>query len=508
MSGAEPAPATVAAGRELRLAVVGAGPAGMAAAVAAADGGIAVTVIDSGPSVGGQFYRQPAARLRARAPQRLHHGWRTWRSLKSRFDRRIGAGRIRVLSDRHVWFAERIGDEYRVHALIGPEQQRSIVVESDAFLVATGAYERVLPFPGWTLPGVVTAGGAQAMLKGSLVLPGREVVVAGTGPLLLPVAAGLADAGAQVKALIESTGRRRLARLAPALAAHPDKLAEAAGYAARLAAHRIPIKYGHTVVAAHGQDRVEAVTVAALDDKGEVIPGSEARIACDSLAIGHGLLPHLDLALTLGARVEGDYVPAVWVDSEQRTSVPGLWAAGETTGIGGVALALVEGEIAGRSVAAWAQGPQRAWLDEDHARDPAWSHAEQKRRGLRGFFAAVDAAYSPPAAWTERLTEDTTICRCEDVRAGAIRSAIADYGASDLRTVKLLTRAGMGWCQGRVCGAAVAGLIAEGGDGARVAATSVTAQRPFARPVPLGALAGLDLAELDGAGQEEESSDE
>jgi len=522
--------AAAKADRELRLAVVGAGPAGMAAAVAAADAGIAVTVVDSGSSVGGQFYRQPAARLRARAPQRLHHGWRTWRALKSRFDQQVSAGRIQHLADHHAWFAERIGDEYRVHALIGPEQQHSVIVEAGTLLLATGAYERVLPFPGWTLPGVVTAGGAQAMLKGSLVLPGREVVVAGTGPLLLPVAVALADAGAEVKALIESADRRSVARLAPTLAAHPDKLAEAAGYAARLAAHRIPIKYGHTVVAAHGRDRVEAVTVAALDAKGQAAPGSEVWIPCDSLAIGHGLLPHLDLALTLGARVEEDAVPAVWVDSEQRTSVPGLWAAGEATGVGGAALALVEGEIAGRSVTAWSQGPQRAWLDEDHARDPAWSHAEQKRRSLRGFFAAVNAAYSPPASWTTRLTDDTTICRCEDVRAAAIRSAIADDGANDLRTVKLLTRAGMGWCQGRMCGPAVAGLIAERDGNGRataiatsVTATSVTAQRPFARPVPLGALAGLDQAELDlvavdgaaldvaepdVAGQEEESTNE
>jgi len=499
--------AVTGSGRQLRFAVVGAGPAGMAAAVAAADGGVTATVIDSAASVGGQFYRQPAARLRARAPRRLHRGRRTWRALTSRFDRHVAAGRIRFLPEHHVWFCEQVGDGYRVHALLGPEQQHSAVVDADALLLATGAYERVLPFPGWTLPGVVTAGGAQAMLKGSLVLPGREVLVAGTGPLLLPVAVGLADAGAQVKALVESAGRLDLAKLAPSLAAHPDKLAEAAGYAARLAAHRIPIKYGHTVVAAHGRDRIESATVAEVDAKGRVRQGTETQIPCDSLAIGHGLLPHLDLALTLDARVEADGTPAVWVDSEQRTSVPGLWAAGETTGIGGAALALVEGEIAGRSVAAWSQGPQRAWLDEDHARDPAWSHAEQKRRSLRGFSAVLDAAYPPPAGWTERLTEDTAVCRCEDVRAGSIRSAMTDYGATDLRSVKLLTRAGMGWCQGRMCGAAVAGLIAEH-SGDEHAAASVAMRRPFARPVPLGALAGLDLPETELAGQEEESNSE
>src|SRR5579862_452029 len=141
--------------RDARLVVIGAGPAGMAGAVAAADGGLVVTVIDAGSAAGGQFYRRPAARLHARAPQRLHHGWRAWTALRSRFDRHVAAGRIRHLADHHVWFAEPAGDSYRVHALVGPEQERSICVDASALLLATGAYERVLPFPGWTLPGVV-----------------------------------------------------------------------------------------------------------------------------------------------------------------------------------------------------------------------------------------------------------------------------------------------------------------------------------------------------------------
>lgn len=492
----------------LRLTVIGAGPAGMAGAVAAADAGVAVTVVDSAPSPGGQFYRQPAARLHARAPQRMHHGWRAWLALKSRFDRHVAAGRVRHLADHHVWIAQRSGDGYRVHALVGPQQQRSVTVDADALLLATGAYERVLPFPGWTLPGVVTAGGAQAMLKGALVLPGREVVVAGTGPLLLPVAAGLADAGASVSALVESAAGSGFARMAPALAARPGKLAEAAGYAARLAAHRIAILHRHAVVAAHGSDRVEAVTVAALDAAGRVRPGTEKLIRCDALAIGHGLLPHLDLALTLGARVEGEAQPAVTVDAEQRTSVPGLWAAGEATGIGGAALAQVEGEIAGRSIAAWSGGPRRAWQDEDHARSPAWTDAERDRRRLRAFSAALRSAYSAPVAWIEQVDDGTTVCRCEEVRAGAIREAVRDYGAADQRTVKLLTRAGMGWCQGRMCGPAVGGLLGgPGGEGETGGGTgaAVAARRAFARPVPLGVLAGLECAsEEQQAGAERE----
>jgi NADPH-dependent 2,4-dienoyl-CoA reductase/sulfur reductase-like enzyme len=472
-----------------RLAVVGAGPAGIAAAVTAADAGIAVTVIDAGPQPGGQLYRQPAARLHARRPGALYHAWPGWLALRSRFDRHVATGRIRLLADHHVWFAQRTEQGYRLHALIGPEQERSVLVRADALLLATGAHERVLPFPGWTLPGVVSAGGAQAMLKGTLTVPGRETVVAGTGPLLLPVAAGLAAAGVQVKALIDTADPRDLIRHASTLGAFPGKLLEGLGYTVRLARHRVPIRYRHAVLDAHGKERVEAVTVGALDREGRVRTGSEQRIACDSLAIGHGLLPHLDLPLALGARIAGGDAPGVWVDEEQRTSVPGLWAAGETTGVGGAALARVEGEIAGWSAAARLRQASRLPVPADNAR---------RRRRLRRFFAALDAAYSPPAALTDLITADTTICRCEEVTAAAVRDAVRECGATDPRTVKLLTRAGMGWCQGRMCGPTVTALIA----GCRAAGGpppgGSPAARPLAGPVPLGVLA-LDDPDEEGA---------
>ncbi|MFF5360494.1 FAD-dependent oxidoreductase [Streptomyces scabiei] len=457
-----------------RLVVVGAGPAGLAAALAAAGTGVRVTVVDAAEAPGGQFYRQPAAGLGARRPRALHHQWRTWRRLSEGLDRQIAAGRITHLPDHHVWCVERHPDgpgPFTVHALLGPAQERPVEVRADAVLLATGGYEKVLPFPGWTLPGVVTAGGAQAMLKGSLVVPGRTAVVAGTGPLLLPVATGLAAAGVTVAALVESADPRALARRTGALAGRADKLVEGAGYAVELLRRRVRTLVRHAVVEAHGGDRLEAVTVAALDAEGRVRPGTERRIPCDTLAVGHGMLPHTDLAGTLGCRVEPDGT-RVWADDEQRTDVPGVWAAGETTGIGGAALSLAEGHIAGRSAAARLLG---------RVPDPGeWAEAAGSRDRLRKFFEVLDSVYVPPARWAERVTDATVVCRCEEVTAGAVREAVGELGAGDLRTVKLLTRAGMGWCQGRMCGPAVAGVA-----GCPQTAT----RRPLARPVPLGVLA-------------------
>ncbi|MGW0836472.1 FAD-dependent oxidoreductase [Streptomyces prunicolor] len=472
------------------LAVIGAGPAGLAATVAAAAHGVRVTLIDSAARAGGQFYRQLAAELNAGRPQALHHQWRTWERLSNSLAGHVEAGRVRHLTDHHVWLVERRlrqetgtpdgdgpRDAFTVHALLGPEQQAPAEVRADAVLLATGGYEKVLPFPGWTVPGVLTAGGAQAMLKGTLTVPGRTAVVAGTGPLLLPVATGLAAAGVEVAALVESADPKAFVRRTRALATQPGKVAEGAQYAAQLLRHRVKLLTRHTVVQAHGDDRLEAVTVAALDTDGRVRRGTERRIACDTLAVGHGMLPHTDLAETLGCRLDGLNVQ---VDDEQRTDVPGVWAAGETTGIGGAALSVAEGHIAGRSAAARLNGTEP---------DPrTWAPAAKSRTELREFFAALDTVYAPPARWTDLVTDDTVVCRCEEVTRGAIREAVDGLGAGDVRTVKLLTRAGMGWCQGRMCGPAVAGL----------AGCELTpSRRPFARPVPLGVLARAGETEAD-----------
>jgi NADPH-dependent 2,4-dienoyl-CoA reductase/sulfur reductase-like enzyme len=426
------------------VAVIGAGPAGLAAAAAASDVGRSVVVFDLNARPGGQFYRHPADGR----PTAGQHGWATFQRLRSRVD---------VVTGRPV-------------AMVGGGPPFTVAgVTADAVVIATGAHDRVLPFPGWTLPGVLTAGGAQALWKGNRVLPGRRIVVAGTGPFLLPVAAGLARAGARVLGVFEANDPTRFARFPGALARDPGKLAEAFGYHGVLARHRVPVRNRHAVVAAHGDDRVTAVTVARVTRDWRRVPGTERRIDCDTVAVGFGFTPQIDIGVALGCatHVTPDGTLALTVDDHQRTSVPGVYAAGEVTGIGGVTLSLTEGAIAGST------------------RDDPRLRARRDRH--RAFAAAMAAVYPVREGWLSHVRGDTLLCRCEEVDADAVAMAVDELGARDARAVKLFTRAGMGWCQGRMCGEAVACAVrARTGTDPGLAAMT---RRTLAQPVRLGDLA-------------------
>lgn len=436
------------------VAVIGAGPAGMAAAATAAEHGLRVALIDSGGQLGGQYFRHPAPGLTAPWLPKLHHGWSRFGQLAARIE---ASPRIEVLFEHQVWAVE---TGFSVRTDRGPLAAANVVL-------ATGSYERVVPFPGWDLPGVFTAGGAQAVLKGNLVLPGQRVVVAGTGPLLLPVAASLSTAGAKVLGLYEANHVRGYARHPIPLLANPSKLLEGADYVRRFIGNRVPVRSGFIVLEAQGTDSLEAVIVARPDGTGR------RRIACDALAIGYGLTPQIDLGLTLGCDHEilADGTVALRVDTDQRTSVPNFYAVGETAGVAGVQTSLTEGTIAGLVMA-------------EQTKD---LEALRRRRDRQRTFADVIRAQHPvPPAWRDHLTPDTVVCRCEEVPTRAITEAV-ELGATDARTIKLLTRAGMGWCQGRVCGYAVACM-----SGGAPTDLLAAAKRPLARPVPLGVLAAQD----------------
>jgi NADPH-dependent 2,4-dienoyl-CoA reductase/sulfur reductase-like enzyme len=407
--------------------VVGAGPAGLAAAREAASAGARVAMLDDNPRAGGQVWRSgpehpPSSMLAAQL-------------------RAIGSNVTR-------WPSARV---------IAPLEGRRLLIESAEHGGARIGYERLLPFAGWTLLGVTGAGGLQALIKGGVPVRGERIVIAGSGPLLLAAYATARAAGAQVMAVVEQAAWAPVMRFGVSLAATPAKLWQAAQLTRGFAGLRY-LTSG-VVRAAQGGGRVERAVIARADGRTE-------SIECERIACGYGLVPNTALAQALGCAIHGD--GAIAVDDAQRTSVDGVFAAGECTGIGGMELAQVEGRIAGLS----ACGVGESMLAKSLTRE---------RERWRRFARRVDAGFALREIAREAPADDTLLCRCEDVSIGEVRRH------ANWRDAKLHTRCGMGACQGRICGGAAQTCF-----GWDIAQT-----RPPISPAQIGTLMLADAPEVD-----------
>ena len=438
---------------QVDVAVVGGGPAGMAAAVAARASGASVVLVDEYAAPGGQIWRRRFSEIGDVAPASLPRDGRE-------LCRRLASSGAIVLSGTSVWAArapsgphDGVGPMHTLLAL-GPEGQSGRIFARSVVL-ATGAYDRPLAFPGWTLPGVLTAGGAQALAKGQGVLPGKRVLLAGAGPFLLPVAQQLRLGGAQVVAVVEATRRREWLAAAPRMAAHPGKLGAYLGYRARTAT--TPFIWGHVLVRADGEKAVERATIAAALDDWSPRPGSERSWEVDAVCTAYGFLPSTYLARAFGCELDGD---AVAHDQDMQTTIKGVFVAGEVSGIGGTGLAVIEGELAGACAA-----------------DSAADVATLRRRRARAlsFARILEDLFGHRPGLAKLADADTVLCRCEDVTAGEVDAA----GAQSPAALKIMTRCGQGPCQGRVCERMIAERL---GTPARF-----NARAPVS-PIPLGAL--------------------
>ena len=375
-----------------QIVIIGAGPAGMAAAICASHGKLPVTVVDDNPSVGGQIWRggDPG------------NAW---------FERFAQCG-ARVLTGARV-----ISGDAALQTLLIDRNGKADQISYTKLILATGARELFLPFSGWTLPGVMGVGGLQALVKSGLPIAGKRVVVAGSGPLLLAVAAYLRKRGAVVPVVAEQAAFGRIAKFGFGLIAHPEKLKQAADL--------LPRRYQTScwIEAASGTTHVQTVRLR-CDSKVWEEP-------CDYLANAYGFVANTELAALLGCELAAGVVK---VDSSQQTSLANVYCAGESAGLGGVDTALVEGQIAG-------------YAATGHA--AAVSQFVSQRRKANSFARGLNQAFQLRPELRQLAQPETIVCRCEDVTLGRLSSA------QNWRSAKLHERCGMGPCQGRVCGPAV-----------------------------------------------------
>jgi hydrogen cyanide synthase HcnB len=468
------------------LVVIGGGPAGMAAAIEAARAGVGTTLLDEAPRLGGQIYRQPPYGFRIRDAKALGRDYERGEMLRAELVER--GERIEMRPGTSV-----AGIWGREVAWVSGEASGKITAER--MIIATGAYDRPVPFPGWTLPGVMTAGGAQGLVKTMHVLPGRRALVAGTGPLLLVVANQLCKVGIEVAAVLEAGRPSWSPRAFGKVWRETGLLRDAWDYWRGLRRAGIPIRFNHTVFEAHGASEVETVTFGPVDpDTWSPVRERAEKVEVDLLVVGFGFVPNTELTELAGCRHEyvhdvGGWVPARTARME--TTVPGVFAAGDGAGVAGALVAVEEGRIAGISAA------EQAGLLRSPEADRRRAPSLERLRSLARVRQVLDEISRIRPGLSELATPDTLACRCEEVSMAEVNCAL-EQGARDLQAVKLLTRLGMGPCQGRNCGPSMALHVANA-VGCSPAETGRINPRPPVKPITVGALARLGAKPTPGA---------
>jgi D-hydroxyproline dehydrogenase subunit alpha len=439
------------------LLIVGAGPAGLSAAIAAAEAGASVVVLDERSAAGGQYAKPLAPSHRDAAPDAQARIGDTLRA-------RAAAGGVTILHNATVWggFA---ADE--IAAVVAG---RAVTFRPRRLVIATGAHEAPVPLPGWTLPGVMTTGAMQTLVRTQRVTPSPRVLIAGSGPLNLQLAVEMLRAGVKPLAVIEAAPRPSLGAVRAAwrmARTAPDLLRDGIAMLVALRRAGVPVLYGARVVELEGDTAVRAARVET--------PAGERRIAADVVALNMGFQPEVGLARALGATHRfvdrGLGHLATETNVKGQTSVGGVFAVGDGAAIGGSRVAMAHGRLVGHSA-----------LREIGFSPPVDTAARVELARAQAFQDALRILYPPPAPRLDLLRDDTVVCRCEEVTAGRLRQEIAG-GLTGLAALKKATRAGMGRCQGRFCAATIARLCPDS-----PTEPGFAAPRAPLRPVPASAL--------------------
>ena len=446
---------------EVDIAIVGAGPAGLSAALRASDGGARVLLIDERGEPGGQYFKPRSDGYRGDGARDRQH--RRGDDLRAR----ARACGVRIATGQSLWFARARTGGFDLRSL-GTDLGLRIMAR--AVILATGAYERPVMVPGWTLPGVMTIGAMQTMARRYGVSPGKLVLIAGHGPLGLQLAAELASLGVRVVALAERGRPSVSLALASAMAAAPGLIADGVRYRLAALRARTPVLNGWELAGISGEDCAEGATLR------EIATGRTRHVEADIVSAGDGFAPQLELARLLGIPLTADLVTGDLRperDSDGATSVPGVWIAGDAGGIGGAEIALAQGKLSAAAA--------MSHIGLSDVTDTRAVRARMAR--ARRFQNALWSLFDAP---TRAMPEDRTIlCRCEEVSTATARAAIAE-GADDPAALKRRTRIGMGRCQGRYCLPQVLRLLTNSGH--VISPGALFAPQIPAHPVSLGAL--------------------
>ena len=457
--------------------VLGGGPAGLAAAATLAEHGVEVVLIDERSKLGGQFYKQPAT-ARKIDETLLDSQYRAGRNLVAR----VRAAGVTIIGGTTVWAA--FAPDY----LIARSREHSWILRPRRLVLATGAHERAVPIPGWTLPGVMTTGAAQTLLRSSQVAPGRRVLLSGNGPLNMQVASELVRAGVEVTALAEQADLRWWKNLragAAMLVSAPELVRKGLSYRAALLRARVPILDRSSVIEVRGSGKVESAVVASLDVDGAPIQGTEEEMATDAVCLGYGFIPANEIPRALGCDHHSDPHTGSLVTTRTaagRTSIETVWVIGDAGGVKGAYAAGALGSIAAADVLS-----DLGVLSDQEA--AALTRRERKllKRHLL-FQEHLEELYQARPLTTQLATDATLVCRCESVTLGDLRRSFSD-GPLSAGAAKRLTRAGMGKCQGRYCGPSVVALAAEATGYPPGEFSGFAPQTPI-RPVAISDVAG------------------
>lgn len=459
--------------------IAGLGLAGLNAVHTLKGRGLNILLLDENHSPGGQYIRSVSNTLGVDSRPIRERLKRAGSRLTKELDlpgvsHKQGTQIIGLEGDGDIWA---LGEDGRI------QKHRA-----EHIILATGARECFMPFPGWTLPGVISTGAAQILIKSAGMVPGRTSMVGGAGPLPLALAGELSAAGAGVSAYWNQSSWAQQLRTLRHCRHHVSKVVLGMRCMTRLLASRSTILHSQKILEARGNGVLKEVVVVRMTPDGHAIAGSERTFPVDCLAVGYGFVPNLELAMLAGCEIEHDRAKGGWivnVDKNLQSSVPSIFAAGELTGIAGAEKSIIEGCIAGLTIA------DRLGLltDEDDERQKMNRLRERRLREI-AFGALLNGLSHPPPGMILELPDKTMVCRCEDINLGQIRAQISN-GLTSLDALKKATNSGMGKCQGRTCGPVIQKIVAAMDQETPGESAPYTVRNPI-KPVPLSALAEVE----------------